>query len=172
MAYNLYGRQKELMLFAQDNYKATPRLTLSMGLRWNYNFRFHEKYGNWANFDLNAINPNYGIPGLLVFAKNGGDSFEKNEYAKNFGPSFGFAYALKPKTVVRGSFGLIYNPVGVAFSDGVPNAFAPQLGTNTQTVSIGAIWTGAPTIQAFSRKQTQAPIPRPYSQSTLSILAP
>ncbi|MGO9403721.1 MAG: carboxypeptidase regulatory-like domain-containing protein [Terriglobales bacterium] len=130
VAHNLYGRQKELDLFAQDNYKVSSKLTLSMGLRWNYNFRFHEKYGNWANYDLNAINPNYSAPGLLTFAKNGGDSFEKNEYAKNFGPSFGFAYALKPKTVFRGSFGLIYNPPGLDFSEGVPNAFAPQLGIN------------------------------------------
>ncbi|MGA8763081.1 MAG: carboxypeptidase regulatory-like domain-containing protein [Candidatus Sulfotelmatobacter sp.] len=128
--YNLYGRQKGIDLFVQDSYKATPKLTLSMGLRWNYNFRFHEKNGNWANFDLNAIDPTYGIPGALVFAKNGDDSFEKNEYAKNFGPSFGFAYQLLPKTVLRGSFGLIYNPVGVTFFGGVPDTFAPQLGTN------------------------------------------
>jgi hypothetical protein len=131
--YNLYGRQKGLNLFAQDSYKATPKLTLSMGLRWNYNFRFHEKYGDWANFDQTAISPIYGIPGTLVFAKNGSDSFEKNEYAKNFGPSFGFAYQLQPKTVVHASFGLIYNPVGVAFFTGVPDGFAPQLGTNSAT---------------------------------------
>ena len=130
VAYNLYGRQKGMALFAQDSYKVTSKLTLSMGLRWNYNFRFHEKYGRWANFDQNAINPLYGVPGTLVFAKNGSDSFYKNEYAKNFGPSFGFAYQMLPKTVVRGSFGLIYNPVGVSFFGGVPNGFAPQLGTS------------------------------------------
>ena len=130
VAHNLYGRQKEMSLFAQDSYKVTPKLTLSMGLRWNYNFRFHEKYGRWANFDQNAISPIYGVPGTLVFAKNGSDSFEKNEYAKNFGPSLGFAYQLQPKTVVRGSFGLIYMPVGVAFFQGVPDGFAPQLGTS------------------------------------------
>jgi hypothetical protein len=128
--YNLYGRQKGMFLYAQDSYKVTPKLTLSMGLRWNYNFRFHEKYGNWANFDMNAISPLYGVPGTLVFAKNGSDSFYKNEYAKNFGPSLGFAYQLLPKTVVRGSFGLIFNPVGVTFFGGVPDGFAPQLGTN------------------------------------------
>lgn len=130
VAHNLYGRQKGLALFAQDNWKVTSRLTLSMGLRWNYNFRFHEKYGNWANYDLNVINPSFGTPGTLVLAKNGSDSFEKNEYARQFGPSFGFAYQLHPKTVVRGSFGLIYNPVGVSFATGVPNGFAPQLGIN------------------------------------------
>jgi len=131
VAYNLYGRQKGLSLFAQDNYKVTRKLTVNAGLRWDYNFRFHEKYGNWANFDQNAISPIYGIPGTLVLAKDGGDSFEKNEYAKNFGPSLGFAYQLLPKTVVRGSYGLIYNPVGVTFFGGVPDGFAPQLGTNS-----------------------------------------
>jgi len=133
VAYNLYGRQKALALFAQDSYKVTSKLTLSMGLRWNYNFRFHEKYGRWANFDPTVVSSTYGIPGALVFAKNGGDSFEKNEYGRNFGPSIGFAYQLRPKTVVRGAYSLIFNPVGVTFFQGVPDGFAPQLGINTAT---------------------------------------
>ncbi len=130
-AYNLYGRQKSMSLFAEDSYKVTPKLTVNAGLRWDYNFRFHEKYGHWANVDLQAIDPNYGYPGKLVFANGGGDSFEKNEYAKNFGPQIGFAYSPYPKTVFRGSFGLIYNPVGVSYFNGVPNGFAPGFkGTN------------------------------------------
>jgi hypothetical protein len=125
---SLYGRQKSLFFFGQDSYKVTSKLTLSVGLRWDYNFRFHEKYGNWANYDLNAVDPTFGYPGELVLAKGGGDSFFKNEYGRQFGPSFGFAYQMLPKTVVRGSFGLIYNPVGVTFFGGVPDGFAPQLG--------------------------------------------
>jgi len=129
--YNLYGRQKSLALFAQDSYKVTPKLTVNMGLRWNYNTRFHEKYGNWANFDQNQIDPNYGYPGKLVFAKNGGDSFEKNEYYKNFGPTLGISYQLMPKTVMHASYGMVFNPVGVAFFNGVPDGFAPRLGSST-----------------------------------------
>jgi len=123
--YNLYGRQKSMSLFAEDSYKVTRRLTVNMGLRWDYTFRFHEKYGHWANFDLNAIDPTYGVPGKLVFATGGGDSFEKNEYATNFGPQIGFAYNPWNKVVFRGSFGIIYNPVGVAYFQGTPNGFAP-----------------------------------------------
>jgi hypothetical protein len=130
VAYNLYGRQKGITLFAQDSYKATSKLTLNLGLRWDYNFQFHEKNGNWANFDPNAISQTYGTPGALVFAQNGGSSFETNEYPRNFGPSVGFAYQLLPKTVVRGAYSLIFNPVGVTFFAGVPDGFAPQLGTN------------------------------------------
>jgi hypothetical protein len=129
--FNLYGRQKSMSLFAQDSYKATPKLTLNMGLRWDYNFRFHEKYGHWANFDLNAIDPTLGIPGTLVFAKNGSDSFEKDEYATNFGPQLGLAYSPWRKVVFRGSFGIIFNPPGVPYFAGVPNGFAPGFkGTN------------------------------------------
>jgi hypothetical protein len=128
--YNLYGRQKGISLFAQDSYKMNSKLTVNLGVRWNYNTRFHEKYGNWANFDQSAISPQYGLPGTLVFAKNGGDSFEKDEYAKNFGPTLGIAYQLLPKTVLHASYGLIFNPVGVAFDYGVPDQFAPQLGAN------------------------------------------
>jgi hypothetical protein len=134
--FSLYGRQKSLFLYAQDSYKMTPKLTLSMGVRWNFNFRFHEKNGNWANYDLTAIDPTYNLPGKLEFAKNGSDSFYKNQYWKQFGPSFGFAYQMHPKTVVRGSFGLIFNPVGVTFFGGVPDGFAPQFGLN-ETRSIG-----------------------------------
>jgi hypothetical protein len=118
-------------LFAQDSYKLRSNLTLSLGLRWNYNFRFHEKYGHWANYDLQAIDPTLGIPGTLIYAKNGSDSFEKNEYAANFGPQIGFAYSPWKKTVFRGSFGIIYFPPGVPYFDGVPNGFAPGFrGTN------------------------------------------
>jgi hypothetical protein len=136
VAYNLYGRQKGIDLFAQDSYKMTPKLTVNVGLRWNYNTRFHEKNGNWANFDPTVTNPLltpvYGValPGSLVFAKGGGDSFETNEYPFNYGPSIGIAYLLTPKLVVHASYGMIFNPVGITFFGGVPDSFAPQLGSS------------------------------------------
>ena len=129
--FNLYGRDKTMSLFAQDSYKVRPDLTLTFGLRWDYNFRFHEKNGSWANYDLQATDPTLGVPGTLIYAKNGSDSFEKNEYAANFGPQIGFAYSPWRKAVFRGSFGIIYNPPGVPYFDGVPDAFAPGFkGTN------------------------------------------
>jgi Carboxypeptidase regulatory-like domain len=131
-SFNLYGRRKTLDLFAQDSYKITSKLTLSAGLRWQYSLRFHEKYGHWANFDLNQIDPTYGTPGKLVFATGPGDSFEKKEYWDGFGPQLGFAYSPARKWVVRGSFSLTLLPPNAPQFDGVPDAFAPQYeGTNS-----------------------------------------
>jgi hypothetical protein len=130
VANNLYGRQKDIALFAQDSYKLSQKLTVDLGLRWNYNARFHEKYGNWANFDTNATSSIYGVPGQLVFATKASDSFEKNEYLNNYGPTIGIAYQVNSKAVFHASFGLIYNPVGVSFFNGVPDGFAPQLGSS------------------------------------------
>jgi hypothetical protein len=135
--YNLYGRQKNIDLYASDSYKMTKKLTVSLGLRWTYNTRFKEKNGNWANFDPTVTDQQlasvYGaaLPGSLVFANGGGDSFEKNEYARNFGPTLGIAYQVMPKLVAHASYGLIFNPVGVTFFGGVPDSFAPQLGSNS-----------------------------------------
>ena len=133
--FNLYGRRKSLALFAQDSYRVTSKLTLTAGLRWQYSLRFHEKYGHWANFDLNQIDPTYGTPGKLVFATGPGDSFEKKEYWDGFGPQIGLAYSPIRNLVVRGSFGLTLLPPNTPQFDGVPDAFAPQYeGTN----SVGA----------------------------------
>jgi len=130
--FDLYGRRKAMSLFAQDSYKITPRLTLSAGLRWQYAWRFHEKYGHWANFDETQIDPNYDYPGKLVYATGGGDSFEKKEYWDGFGPSIGFAYNPKPKWVFRGSFALNLAPPNSPYFNGVPDHFAPGFqGTNS-----------------------------------------
>jgi hypothetical protein len=130
--FDLYGRQKMLSLFAQDRYMVTPKLTLNLGLRWQYIYRYHEKYGHWANFDLNAIDPTLDVPGTLTYLSGGGGSFDKNEYWNDFGPQIGFAYAPWNKWVFRGSFGLIFLPANPPFFSGVPNGFAPGFqGTNT-----------------------------------------
>jgi len=130
--FNLYGRRKAMSLFAQDDFKLTPKLTINAGLRWDINFRLHEKYGNWANFDLNATDPNLGIKGAIEYAKSGSDSFEKQQDWKNFGPTIGFAYNPMPKVVVRGAFSILYVPIGMQYYEGIPYGFDPALrGSNS-----------------------------------------
>jgi Carboxypeptidase regulatory-like domain/TonB dependent receptor len=130
-AFNLYGRRKSMGLFVRDDFKVTSRLTLNLGLRWDVTFPFHEKYGHWANFDLNAINPVTGIRGAHVYAKNGDDTFETERDWKEFSPHIGAAFQVSDKFVVRGSYGIFYSPIGIQYWSGVPYAYAPGYrGTN------------------------------------------
>ncbi len=156
--YDLYGRRKAMDLFAQDSWKLRPNLTLNIGLRWDATFRFHEKYGHWANFDLNAIDPNLGIKGAIVYANGGGDSFEKNEDWHNFGPHIGIAWNPWKRVVFRGAFNILYVPIGIQYYQGVPYGFDPaDRGTNAATAPFN--WdNGYPGVFTPGTKVTTPPI--------------
>jgi hypothetical protein len=106
-----YPRQKVGSLFIQDDYKAIQRLTLNLGLRWDFSGRDHEKFGHFQNFDPTAQNPLWAPNfGAWVFSKGPGTSFETNEDYHEFGPHLGGAYQVTNKLVVRASYGLFYIP--------------------------------------------------------------
>ena len=93
-----------IALFAQDDWKITPNLTLNIGLRWDAFLPFNEAENRLANFipSLGQVvqsgDPNY--PASMVFTQ-----------WKNIQPRFGFAY--RPfkdnRTVIRGGAGLFYS---------------------------------------------------------------
>jgi len=130
-----YGRRKSLSLYAQDDIRLTPKFTLNVDLRWDFNGRYHEKYGHWSNFDTTAINSVTGQPGALEFAQDGGDSFEKKQYYHNFSGALGGAYQFTPKTVVRASFSVFYVPLNLNTWSGIPYGFDPGFVLNNQVLA-------------------------------------
>jgi Carboxypeptidase regulatory-like domain/TonB-dependent Receptor Plug Domain/TonB dependent receptor len=87
--------------FAQDSWRATRRLTLDYGVRYEYSAPWTEVNGKLSNF----------VPGLgLVSQQSPGWPGLYRPDRNNFGPRFGFAYDLtgKSRTVVRGGFGMLY----------------------------------------------------------------
>jgi outer membrane receptor protein involved in Fe transport len=130
--------------YFQDQIKLTPKLTITTGLRWEIPRPRYEEHNYTAGFDPRAPNPGAdGYPGSLVFlADQHRHSFQKTYY-KEFAPNLGVAYAVTPKTVVRGSYSMTYNPPiawGYGYSEGfglqsfvdlnrsqVTNGFAPVL---------------------------------------------
>jgi hypothetical protein len=139
-----------------DSIKLAPKLTLNVGLRWDYYGRLHETQGIWTNFDLNGSNPSWpGLPGAYEYASSGQDSWETNENYTNFQPYAGVAYQMKPKLVVRASFGLMNEPLGLNQWGGIPyntnaQAQAGYGGTNN-------IVSGAPNAVAFQWDQNIYP---------------
>jgi hypothetical protein len=132
---NTYGRRKSVSLFAQDAIKVTSKFTLNADLRWDFNGRYHEKYGHWSNFNTTAVNPVTGLLGSLEFADGGGDSFETKQYYHNFSGHMGGAYQLTAKTVVRASFGVFYVPLNLNTYSGIPYGFNPGFVLNNQVLT-------------------------------------
>lgn len=132
---NTYGRRKSLSLYAQDDIRVNDKLTLNLDLRWDFNGRYHEKYGHWSNFNTTAINPVTGQPGALEFAKDGSDSFEREQNYHNFSGHIGAAYQVTPKTVVRGSFGVFYVPLNLNTWGAIPYGFNPGFTQNNQVLT-------------------------------------
>ena len=98
-------RVLELGAFVADDYKVTKRLTLNLGLRWEYLPPPVEVANRYANFDTQTGK-------VLIAGYNSGPNVGINAQYKLFAPRFGFAYQANNKTVVRGGFGLFYNAAG------------------------------------------------------------
>jgi hypothetical protein len=102
-------------LFAQDDWRATPKLTLNLGLRWELPLPKTEAYNRQSGFDPNMPNPLAdGIPGALSFLGNCSGCINRTSfqdmYYKEFGPRIGIAYAFSQKLVLRGGYGISYGP--------------------------------------------------------------
>ncbi len=122
-------RYRYLSTFVQDDWKATRRLTLNLGFRYEVPFPFVDVTDRQSFFDPTRPNPGAGnLPGALIFAGSGPGRAGLSQVAdtdwKNFGPRAGFAWQVLSKTVIRAGYGIFYGMAGA----GAEN----EIGTNTQ----------------------------------------
>ncbi len=143
------GRYRPISPYVQDDWKVTPKLTLNLGLRYDYFPPFHEVLDRWSYLDPNATNPATGNKGALRFAGNRGADISCNcrtpvqTWWKNFGPRLGFAYAADDKTVFRGAFAISYSRAGgVGGRAGAGNGTG-QLGFTVNAVAPAETTSGA-----------------------------
>ncbi|MDE3104400.1 MAG: TonB-dependent receptor [Acidobacteriota bacterium] len=89
--------------FAEDDWKVTPKLTLNLGLRYDFATPATEGQNRMANF-------NPAGAGSMVLAKSGslGDRALVNPNTTNFAPRLGVSYSLNDKTVLHGGYGIYY----------------------------------------------------------------
>ncbi len=110
-----YPRAAAYILHIGDTWKATSKLSINYGLRWDTFTPAQEKHDEQSFLDPNRPNPGAGgLPGSLVFAgtKWGTASFGRRTpelvWKKGFVPRLGIAYSMTPKTVVRTGYGIFY----------------------------------------------------------------
>jgi hypothetical protein len=111
-------QQPGYFFFVQDDFKVSRKLTLNLGLRYDFVFHAREKYDAFANFNIDTrtldiaagrndpLPPNF-YPNIAV-NRNASRSLVPND-KNNFGPRIGFAYNVAPKTVIRGGYGVFYS---------------------------------------------------------------
>jgi hypothetical protein len=99
--------------YLQDDWKISPKLTLNLGVRWEFEGGLTDRYDAISNFDP-AIQTNVQgvtlVGGLVYPGKDGLSRGNRNNSFLDFDPRIGFAYQLSPKTVVRGGFGTYHLP--------------------------------------------------------------
>ncbi|WP_158822493.1 TonB-dependent receptor [Granulicella sp. S156] len=88
-------------VFAQDDWKATPRLTINAGLRYEY-----ESPMTVANNIYTRFDPNTG--GLLAAGINASPSLDIVTPKADISPRVGLAFSIDDKTVIRAAFGTFY----------------------------------------------------------------
>ena len=152
ISYNIsasYALQQVYMApFVQDDWRVTPKLTVNLGLRYDYESPFTERYNKQvSNFCTTCVNPLQGsVSGLVL---NGGlqytsanNRFPYTRDLNNIQPRLGAAYQASPTTVVRGGFGIIYfntleSPIGTGFSQ--TTSYTNYSGTSTNIAPLNAL---------------------------------
>ena len=167
---NFGMRTFQLAPYLQDTWRATDRLTIGYGLRWEISAPPYEVNNHWANLDVRT--------GLLrVAGLNGNDRRLRNFDLNTVSPRFGLAYTLGAarKTVLRAGFGISYVDTlvgGAQLYKNLPYYFAQTITTSVDTApsallrngfsapvapdpnNIAAISTGSPTAWDVNTRQT------------------
>jgi hypothetical protein len=140
-------------IYVHDNWRATRKLTLDLGVRWEYEQAYSERYNRsvrgfnpGATLPITAsaqaaytANPDPALPpsqfrpqGGLLFAGVGGVPERFWDASWKFAPRVGFAYQAHPKVVLRGGFGIF--PFARGYNPGLTSqSFAIQTGFSQAT---------------------------------------
>ena len=138
-------RQKRFYFYGQDTWRATSKLTIAYGLRWDImNPEYVNADGNGSLLDLDT--------GLLRVGGVGGidRNFNVEKNWKNFAPRLGIAYQLTPKTVLRMGYGRSYD-IGVfgsifghAVTQNLPVLARQNINSSSQTARVFTLDSGPP----------------------------
>src|SRR5436189_824264 len=154
------GKQTYRAVYFGDNWHATSKLTLNLGVRYELQGPWSERFDKMTYFNPGVANSTVtgcsGVagspcPGDLFLVKTGVNHGRNNLPLdkKQFLPRLGFAYALDQKTVIRGGYGIFFIPNYVSFgtnpyvdpvSSATSNFFASNDGGNTPASSLSCVF--------------------------------
>jgi len=140
--------------YLQDNWKATRKLTLNLGLRYEIQTAPTERFNAQQYFDFTAVNPisaavGFNVPGALIFNSSNSRGLYDTSYT-NFAPRIGLAYQLRDKLVFRGGYGIFFVPniynqgPNIGYSQATPWVTTLNGGLNPSSTLSGNTTLGLP----------------------------
>jgi Carboxypeptidase regulatory-like domain len=168
--------------YFQDDFKYNSRLTLNLGVRWEFNGALTDKYGNLTQTWVSRIQavpipptgptnsgpgvgqwvvPNnytkfYPQPPDGILINDRSSALRKRVPLSSFGPRLGFAYQATSKLVVRGGAGIFYDRVGadrIVYSVEQGNPYAATVDFNPQnTQTLANPFPATPVLGTFSSR--------------------
>ena len=143
--------QSRLGLFAEDDVRMNSKLTLNLGVRWEYFSPLVEKDDHQLNYDLTTGKALFAgavrsdvcatfRPGCATGSNRG----LYDPYYKGFAPRLGFAYTLNDRSVIRGGYGIVQYMEGAGANNRLPqnSPFTPVDSGRTYTATPGSITNG------------------------------
>jgi hypothetical protein len=94
--------------YLQDDWRISRNLTLNLGVRFEYQTPFKERYNHLAYFDPNATEPVTGLKGVLLPTSS--SHRYPSDANHNWAPRVGLAWTFLPGTVFRAGYGWFYAP--------------------------------------------------------------
>lgn len=160
--------------YFQDDWKINKTLTLNLGLRYEFDtplreglgssrcnlgapYNFNKCQDRIIGFNERATNPVSGTPGVVTFPKSFYDT-----YFGNFQPRIGFAWNIRPSTVIRGGFGMFTSYPMQWGLRGAPGDVRPDVAT------VGDFTTIDNGVTAPFRMATGMPAPPPFTPDLLN----
>lgn len=130
--------------FSQNDWRATSRLTINLGLRYDLQPGPTERYDRMASYDLEKTTP-FGTQGAIAFPGTSGYNRGLwNTQYNNWGPRMGVAYQLRNNMVIRGGYGITYLPSNTGYFSGPNDYGSTPFGSGTNMIPYGLNPQGVP----------------------------
>ena len=141
------NRQWRTAGYAQDDFKASPKLTLNFGLRYEFDQPWYEAHNKTANVLLNTGTVEYAVSvpaGAIAGAVVCPTKACYNATYDQFMPRIGFAYQAATRFVIRGGYGATSFFEGDAFNQRLTSSPPFALGSDLKAMTPTTTNPGAP----------------------------